>query len=142
VVGVELHPRKPLPESIGSSGGTARHWEPHAVRRLVERNEPVRRTARDLPVRPNSRYDSDDSRRGTRTGRSTSHSFSGNAAPHLPSVTRSFPPAPRQSRTRRPDPQQAECRSRASRKLEAGDRSPSFGTWDRICKLYGWPQTS
>jgi transcriptional regulator with XRE-family HTH domain len=30
---------------------------------------------------------------------------------------------------------------REYRKLEAGDRSPDFGTWDRICKLYGWPQT-
>ena len=27
------------------------------------------------------------------------------------------------------------------RELEAGERSPSFETWDRICKLYGWPQT-
>ena len=27
------------------------------------------------------------------------------------------------------------------RELEAGDRSPSFETWDRICKLFGWPQT-
>ena len=27
------------------------------------------------------------------------------------------------------------------RKLEAGTRSPDFETWDRICKLYGWPQT-
>ena len=25
--------------------------------------------------------------------------------------------------------------------IEAGDRSPSFETWDRICKTYGWPQT-
>ena len=24
--------------------------------------------------------------------------------------------------------------------LEAVARSPSFETWDRICKLYGWPQ--
>jgi hypothetical protein len=24
---------------------------------------------------------------------------------------------------------------------EAGARSPSFETWDRICKLFGWPQT-
>ena len=30
---------------------------------------------------------------------------------------------------------------REYRELEAGARSPSFGTWDRICKLYGWPQT-
>jgi hypothetical protein len=27
------------------------------------------------------------------------------------------------------------------RELEAGTRSPDFETWDRICKLYGWPQT-
>jgi transcriptional regulator with XRE-family HTH domain len=27
------------------------------------------------------------------------------------------------------------------RELEAGTRSPSFETWDRICKLFGWPQT-
>jgi transcriptional regulator with XRE-family HTH domain len=25
------------------------------------------------------------------------------------------------------------------RELEAGKRSPDFDTWDRICKLYGWP---
>jgi hypothetical protein len=25
--------------------------------------------------------------------------------------------------------------------VEAGARSPSFETWDRICNLYGWPQT-
>jgi hypothetical protein len=25
--------------------------------------------------------------------------------------------------------------------IEAGERSPTFETWDRICKLYGWPQT-
>jgi Helix-turn-helix domain len=25
--------------------------------------------------------------------------------------------------------------------IEAGARSPSFETWYRICKLYGWPQT-
>jgi predicted transcriptional regulator len=30
---------------------------------------------------------------------------------------------------------------REYRELEAGARSPSFETWDRICKLYGWPQT-
>jgi len=23
----------------------------------------------------------------------------------------------------------------------AGDRSPNFETWDRICKLFGWGQT-
>ena len=22
-----------------------------------------------------------------------------------------------------------------------GDAFPDFGTWDRICNLYGWPQT-
>jgi transcriptional regulator with XRE-family HTH domain len=27
------------------------------------------------------------------------------------------------------------------RQLEAGSRYPDFETWDRICKLYGWPQT-
>jgi predicted transcriptional regulator len=27
------------------------------------------------------------------------------------------------------------------RELEAGERWPSFETWDRICKMYGWPQT-
>ncbi len=30
---------------------------------------------------------------------------------------------------------------REYQELEAGARSPSFETWDRICKLYGWPQT-
>ena len=25
--------------------------------------------------------------------------------------------------------------------LEAGDRFPESGTYERICKLYGWPQT-
>jgi hypothetical protein len=25
--------------------------------------------------------------------------------------------------------------------LEAGIRSPDFDTWDRVCKLYGWPET-
>ena len=25
--------------------------------------------------------------------------------------------------------------------LEAGERSPTFETWDRMCVLYGWPQT-
>ena len=29
---------------------------------------------------------------------------------------------------------------REYRELEAGKRSPTFVTWDRICKLYGWPQ--
>ena len=27
------------------------------------------------------------------------------------------------------------------RELEAGARSPSFETWDRICRTFGWPQT-
>ena len=27
------------------------------------------------------------------------------------------------------------------RELEAGTRSSTFDVWDRICKLYGWPQT-
>ena len=27
------------------------------------------------------------------------------------------------------------------RESEAGERSPTFETWDRICKLFGWPQT-
>ena len=27
------------------------------------------------------------------------------------------------------------------RELEAGARSPSFDTWDRICKTFGWQQT-
>ncbi len=30
---------------------------------------------------------------------------------------------------------------REYRELEAGTRSPTFETWDRICKLFGWPQT-
>jgi hypothetical protein len=30
---------------------------------------------------------------------------------------------------------------REYRELEAGTRAPNFDTWDRICKLYGWPQT-
>jgi hypothetical protein len=30
---------------------------------------------------------------------------------------------------------------REYRELEAGVRFPAFETWDRICKLYGWPQT-
>lgn len=25
--------------------------------------------------------------------------------------------------------------------LESGDRWPGFDTYDRICKLFGWPQT-
>jgi predicted transcriptional regulator len=31
---------------------------------------------------------------------------------------------------------------REYRELEVGTLSPTFETWDRICKLYGWPQTS
>ena len=30
---------------------------------------------------------------------------------------------------------------REYRELEAGERSPSWETYDRTCKLYGWPQT-
>jgi transcriptional regulator with XRE-family HTH domain len=30
---------------------------------------------------------------------------------------------------------------RVYRELEAGVRSPSFETSDRICKTFGWPQT-
>jgi hypothetical protein len=30
---------------------------------------------------------------------------------------------------------------REYRSFEAGERWPDFETWDRICKLYGWPQT-
>ena len=30
---------------------------------------------------------------------------------------------------------------REYRELETGDRPPSFETWDRICKLYGWPRS-
>jgi predicted transcriptional regulator len=30
---------------------------------------------------------------------------------------------------------------REYRELEAGQRSPTFETWNRICELYGWPQT-
>jgi transcriptional regulator with XRE-family HTH domain len=30
---------------------------------------------------------------------------------------------------------------RAYRELEAGTRWPSRQTFDRICELYGWPQT-
>ena len=29
---------------------------------------------------------------------------------------------------------------REYRELEAGERFPTAKTWDRICKLYGWPQ--
>jgi hypothetical protein len=27
------------------------------------------------------------------------------------------------------------------REIEAGDRTPSLGTYERISELYGWPQT-
>ena len=27
------------------------------------------------------------------------------------------------------------------REIEAGTQWPSFDTYDRICKLFGWPQT-
>src|SRR5512132_3179229 len=30
---------------------------------------------------------------------------------------------------------------REYREIEAGDRMPSPDTYERICKLYGWPQT-
>jgi predicted transcriptional regulator len=30
---------------------------------------------------------------------------------------------------------------REYRELEAGTRWPSWETFDRICRLYGWPQT-
>ena len=30
---------------------------------------------------------------------------------------------------------------REYREIEAGERVPSWETWDQICKLYGWPQT-
>ena len=30
---------------------------------------------------------------------------------------------------------------REYREIEGGARVPSWETWDRICKLYGWPQT-
>jgi hypothetical protein len=30
---------------------------------------------------------------------------------------------------------------REYRKLEAGTRDPTFETWDRTCKLYGWSQS-
>jgi hypothetical protein len=29
---------------------------------------------------------------------------------------------------------------REYRELEAGTRWPTFDTFDRVCKLYGWPQ--
>jgi transcriptional regulator with XRE-family HTH domain len=27
------------------------------------------------------------------------------------------------------------------RELEAGTRTPAWETWDRICRVFGWPQT-
>ena len=30
---------------------------------------------------------------------------------------------------------------RTYRELEAGERLPSFETWDRMCKTFNWPQT-
>jgi Helix-turn-helix domain len=30
---------------------------------------------------------------------------------------------------------------RKYREMEAGDRVPEFDVWDRLCELYGWPQT-
>jgi len=30
---------------------------------------------------------------------------------------------------------------REYRELEAGVRSPGYETWNRICKVFGWPQT-
>lgn len=30
---------------------------------------------------------------------------------------------------------------REYREIEDGERGPSWETWNRICKLYGWPQT-
>jgi predicted transcriptional regulator len=30
---------------------------------------------------------------------------------------------------------------REYRELEAGDRTPTFETWDRICKLFGWARS-
>jgi hypothetical protein len=30
---------------------------------------------------------------------------------------------------------------REYRELEAGDRIPNNDEWDRMCKVYGWPQT-
>jgi DNA-binding XRE family transcriptional regulator len=30
---------------------------------------------------------------------------------------------------------------REYRELEAGERCPTFETWNRICKHFGWPQT-
>jgi hypothetical protein len=30
---------------------------------------------------------------------------------------------------------------REYRSFQAGEPWPDFETWDRICELYGWPQT-
>ncbi|HEX5937145.1 MAG TPA: helix-turn-helix transcriptional regulator [Actinomycetota bacterium] len=30
---------------------------------------------------------------------------------------------------------------REYREHEAGNRPPNWETWDRICQLFGWPQT-
>lgn len=30
---------------------------------------------------------------------------------------------------------------REYREIEAGERSPTLDTWDRICTTFGWPQT-
>lgn len=30
---------------------------------------------------------------------------------------------------------------REYREIEAGERSPDWETWDRICKTFGWAQT-
>jgi hypothetical protein len=30
---------------------------------------------------------------------------------------------------------------REYRRLETRERSPTFETWEGVCKLYGWPQT-
>ncbi len=30
---------------------------------------------------------------------------------------------------------------REYREIEAGERSPYWETWDRICKTFGWSQT-
>jgi DNA-binding XRE family transcriptional regulator len=30
---------------------------------------------------------------------------------------------------------------RTYRAFEAGEQAPNFETYDRICKLFGWPQT-
>jgi DNA-binding XRE family transcriptional regulator len=30
---------------------------------------------------------------------------------------------------------------REYRELEAGERSPTFATWNRICRMFSWPRT-